>query len=183
MGGNRVRQVVLALVLPFLSTTLSGPAGADEICAENARCECAGRYRFVGGDSERASVARAVDGVVSDMNVFVRAIARGRLERATRVAEKVEVSRDGSKVTVKLDGRAYVTARDGEPVQVTTPTGEEVTLTHRHVGPDVEQRFAGADGGRVNVFRCEGERLRLDVRIHSPRLPHDLRYSLTYARD
>jgi hypothetical protein len=180
---KKLQATACALLLAVGPTLLPGGevAAAESFAAADA-CECLGRYRFVGGEGQRAAVLRAVDEVVDDMSFLVRGIARARLRRATAIAQTMAISRDGTRVTVTIDGRSYATPRDGEVVEVVTATGDEVRLTHRHRGPQLDQRFQGDDGGRTNVYRCEGDQLVLDVVIDSPRLPREIRYSLTYAR-
>lgn len=156
-------------------------AAEGEPVTDEASFVCTGHFRFAGGHAERAARHRAIDEVVDDLNVFVRPIAKARLERSTAIAERLSISRVGTRTTVSFDGRVYATDQDGVGVEVIANTGERVTLTHRWDGRDLLQSFRGEDGGRLNRFQCSPGRLKLDSRISSTRLPREIHFTLTYA--
>jgi hypothetical protein len=175
---SRVAPLVLALAS---ATWANAASRADEPLPEAAPpAICDGEYRYVGDEAERAARLRAIEDVVGGMNVLVRSIARARLERSTRIIERLGVERAGTRTSITLDGLRYTTLRDDEPVATTAATGEKVLLRHHLDGFVVVQRLDGEQGWRENRYSCRG--LRLEVRIHSPRLPRDLVYRLTYGR-
>jgi hypothetical protein len=141
-----------------------------------------GKYRHSGGDKEHKARDAAIDAVVAEMNVLVRAIARGRLKATNPIAPSVSLSSDGDAITVVLGTRSYRAPRDGRAVKVKGISGDEVELRYRVTKDRLEQRFAGEDGGRVNTFALDGDALVMRVRVFSPKLPKDLSYKLTYAR-
>lgn len=146
--------------------------------------EIVGRYRFVGGEAERAAREAAIDQVVSDMNVIVRGTARRRLAAASEIPAGLSLSLRGDLLTVRLPEGAYAAPLDGSVVKVAGPSGDPVSLRHQLVGDaGVRQHFDSDDGRRVNL--CEplaDGRLRIHVTLHSPKLPKPLRYAMTFAR-
>lgn len=143
-----------------------------------------GEWGFTGGTEERGRLAEEIDGLVEQMSVVTRGIARSRLTTANVIPEQVTITRSGDQLTIVFDGQSYTAALDGAPVEVTGATGEALTMRLRSTPDGIEQRFTGEDGGRANVFlpREDGG-MQISVRVFSERLPDDLRYVLTYGRD
>ncbi len=141
-----------------------------------------GAFTFAGGEAERFARRRAIDAVTDAMSVFVRGIARARIERSTAIAERVSVARAGTRTVVSFDDRSYATEADGVGVEVTSATGERVILVHRWHDGVLEQTFAGKEGRRINLLRMREGRLVIDSRIVSKRLPQEIHFELSYAR-
>ncbi len=160
------------------------PAAADAPGAtETTQARCDGEYRYSGGEAQRAARDAAIDRVVSDMNFLVRGIARSRLKKATAIASAMSIAREGDQLVVSIDGRRYAAPLDGKGVEVQNADGDKLTLTHREKGGRIEQTFRSKDGGRKNGLRCDAEnKLELNVTVFSPRLPHELKYRLSYRR-
>ncbi len=181
-GGIRaVTSLALAI---GLSGAMALPAAAEPTRpAEQATNDaCSGDFRYSGGDSQRAARDAAIDGVVSDMNFFVRGIARSRLKKATKISPSVAVSRDGENLVVLIDGKRYSAPLSGKGVEVTNAEGDKMTLTHREKNGRIDQTFRAKDGGRKNMLRCQGDKLELQVTIFSPRLPREIKYRLSYKK-
>jgi hypothetical protein len=141
------------------------------------------RYRFSGGQRERLAIGEAIEDVLAAMTFIVRPIARKRLKAATRVPERVKIHIDDDAITIELGDQVYKTPADGRPMTVIGSDGEEVELRMRVIENALEQSFNKVDGGKDNTFRRVGARkMRLAVRIHSEKLPKDLKYALTYTR-
>jgi hypothetical protein len=87
-------------------------------------------------------------------------------------------------LTVRLPDAAYAAPLDGSEVTVEGPSGDPLTLRHQVVGDaKLRQLFDAEDGWRVNTCeRLEGGRLRIHVTIHSPKLPKNLDYAITFAK-
>jgi hypothetical protein len=143
----------------------------------------AGRYRHAGGERERKARDDAIDDVVDDMNFIVRGIARSRLREANPIAKSLGIAKKGKMLTITFDKRHYTGPIDGRTVKVVGVTGDEVSMRFQISNGRIRQIFQGDDGGRVNDFSLDGEgRVALSVRVHSDKLPKDLRYQLTYAK-
>lgn len=157
---------------------LPGAALADD----DALKSLLGTYRHAGGDAEREARDRAIEGVVSEMSIFSRGIARDKLKEGNPIAAKLALSATDASLTVALDKRSFTAPRDGKSVKVTTVTGDEMNMRFK-LGKDlIEQVFFLDDRGKVNRFRPDGAKLVLNVRVHAKRLPKDLVYKLTYER-
>ena len=140
-------------------------------------------YAFVGGEREHKSLLEAIESVVGEMSVFVRGIARSRLVDSNKVPTKVVIRRDGSNITVSFDDRTYTAVLGGPPVTVKGSTGDLLQLSYRLSGQRLVQDFRGERGGRVNTFFVDGNgHLRVDVQVHSPKLPKELRYRLSFKQ-
>jgi hypothetical protein len=157
------------------------PAAAAAECPEPVR-SLEGKYGYSGGEAERKALEDAVDDVVSEMNPFVREIARRRLLAANEIAQTLEVQVEGAHVTVAFDERSYTAELGGPAVKVTGVTGKRLSLTHRLKGDKLVQKFDGAGGGRTNVFDNNDQRVRINVKVSSDQLPKPLSYRLTFKR-
>lgn len=143
-----------------------------------------GRYRFAGDKREIEALDAAIDDAVSDMNIFVREIARRRLRRITEIPKTLGLSVHEGVLTVGVPNADYSAPLDGTPVKVKGPTGDMLTLRHDVIETArLRQSFFSEDGSRVNLCEIDNkERLRVHVRIRSEKLSKDLTYSLTFAR-
>lgn len=141
-----------------------------------------GSYRHAGGDQERAARDRAVEDAVAELNFLVRPIARSRLTSATPISPTLRIAADDSSLTVASDSRLYTAPLDGRSARTKGITGDPVELRYRITEGRLVQTLDGDGGGRANTFVLAGERLVMDVRIYSPRLPKDVHYKLTFAR-
>lgn len=160
----------------------AGAHRADRLDGSKDGDGLAGEYAFAGGEDERQALERAIDAVVSDMSLLVRGLARHRLRGANRVPARLAIARRGDEVIVSLDERRYAARPGGPPVHVIGVTGEELVLRLTLAEGGLAQRFTGARGERHNLLvRMPDGRLRLRVRVTSPRLPRPLAYELTFA--
>jgi hypothetical protein len=142
-----------------------------------------GAWRFAGGDAEREAVEREIDTVAGEMNFLARGIARRRLREGNAIAERLVFRPDGATLTVEHDARAHRAPLDGTPGKTRGANGDRLKLTYAVDGDRLVQTFDGDNGGKTVVYRVEGGRLTVDVTVRSKRLPRDLRYRLTYARE
>lgn len=160
------------------------PSGTSESSAKSTSIDrLLASYAFVGGERERKGVADAIEDVVSDMNIFVRRIARDRLTSSNTVPSGVRIQRDGRRIAVTVGERTYAAQLDGPPAKVTNSRGNELRMTLRLQAGRLVQDFQGDGGGRTNSFSVDGNgRLKMEVNVHSPRLPKDVVYRLSFAK-
>jgi hypothetical protein len=141
-----------------------------------------GDHRFQGGDKERKARDAAIDSVVDDMNIIARGIARDRLKESNKIAERITIAREGERISFTHDGRRYTAVLGGPPVRVKSSTGDDVSLRYALRGESIEQIFVGEQGGRINTFKLTDDKMVVEVRIHSEKLPKDVVYTLSYSR-
>ncbi len=175
---NRRRMLVATLVVASAVVTRGAFAETEREIVK----PFVGAYRYVGGKEERNARDRAIDQVVSELNFFVRGIARSRLEEATEIHSTLSITATKSFLRVKLGGRAYIAPLNGRPVKAIGLTGTEVTLRYVIRQGSINQRFTAEDGGRDNRLTLKDDHLIMHVRVYSERLPKDLEYRLTYQR-
>lgn len=140
-----------------------------------------GSYRFSGGDAERINVQRAIDTIVSEMNAFVRGVAKSRLQEANGVPSELAFVGGGNLLAVVVDRLPYTGRLDGIAMKVKTVTGEIMDMRYQ-LGPAIEQVFYDHEKGRVNRFELRDNRLVMHVRVHASQLPRELTYALTFER-
>ncbi len=141
-----------------------------------------GVYRHGGGQAEQDALESAVDGVVSEMNILVREIARKRLLASNNIPTALTVVKDGATVTISFDERVYTAMIDGPAVNVIGSTGDPLKMTLRVRGGKLVQHFVGDKGARTNTMRRSDDGLHLAVVVESESLPRALSYELTFAR-
>ena len=156
------------------------PRGLE--AAEAAEKAFLGTYDHSGGDKEREARDKAIDDVVSGMNIVSRTIARERLISANVIAATVKISSDTTSLTIALDSRVYTAPLSGTSVKVTGITGDKLDLSYVISEGKIEQRFTGDGRGRTNTFTKSGDQLTMSVRVYATQLPKDLRYKLTYKK-
>lgn len=162
---------------PFAANT--GHAALQEVADD-----WAASYRFVGGQAERDALGASIDSVVSDMNFFVRDIARGRLAKANPIPSRLTIGRSGDVIAIAFDERRYEAPLDGSQTRVEGITGDMLRY-HVTVSEDrVQQVFVGEEGGRHNAIRRRGrDGLTVHVKVTSGRLPKPLQYQLSFRRE
>lgn len=142
-----------------------------------------GRYRHVGGQSERDAVLAAIDEAIADMNVVARGIARGRLRESNLVPTSVVVSHDEHHVAIAFDERQYEAPLDGSSTTVVGLTGDELRYSVSISSAKLQQSFVGPKGTRDNVMALRGEDgLEMRVKVASASLPEPIEYRLTFRR-
>ena len=141
-----------------------------------------GQWQFAGGHYQRSSVEQAIDDVVDEMNVFVRGIARSRLEDANRVPPEIVIEPNGENLTVQIGEETYTGPISGETVRVRNPEGGISRMRYKFRDGSLYQIFRAEDGDRINVFtpREDGQGVSMWVTMRSDRLPKDVKYRLSY---
>ncbi len=162
------------------------------LLAWGARAELApfnGTFAYAGGTNEQAVRVQAIDRTVAGMSVFLRPIARPRLNAVTKpypvIAltikdERLTFARPASaqvpETTATLDGTAAPwTGDDGKPYQASFTEAPEGVL---------KQVIRASDGGREQTYTLstDGQTLTVHVTITSGKFDGPLTYTLTYAR-
>lgn len=191
---ERLSLIAAALVLaPACAAEASG--ATREVAAEDAKAagrsdaaapKVAGRYAYVGGETQRQQLLDAIEAVVQDMIFLARPIARKRLRDGNMPSDGLQIDVTGDKITILRPGRPTVSApRDGSMVVWKSPDGDEFEVRHTlRSDREVVQDFVGEGNHSINVFTLsdDGARLTVHTTITADRLPRALRFRTTYQR-
>jgi hypothetical protein len=181
LGADATRTVDSA---PARKPAPPSPAASKPSVNHSAADGIVGTYRFVGGKSDRDALDAAIEGVVSEMNVLVRGIARDRLRESNAIPGKIKVLRNGDALSIAFDERTYEARLDGSATEVVGITGDTLRYHVELLPKGVRQEFDGDGGGRTNTMSAREEgRLDVAVEVRSGRLPGPLRYRLAFRRD
>lgn len=145
-----------------------------------------GRYAFAGGQNERDRQHAAIDGVVDQLNVFIREIARGEIRRNLQPEGRVSITTMGeTRMRVGIgDWAPPEIGLDGSTRRVTGPDGSATQLSARFRGGRIETFQRNHQGSRENWLSLspDGRFLYMQVRIAADQLPAAIRYTLSYRR-
>lgn len=152
----------------FLALTMmTSTAFAQEAAAAEPSVEqFAGTWRYSGSaQSGTRIIERSVDRTVEPMNIFVRAIAAGRLRGKNQLVRSIQITVSGQNVTVVFDGnRTYRTTLGSWRSH--TFDGDSINVQFRYRGGTLVQLFRSDSGTRRNVYRIMPDgRMRLEVTV------------------
>jgi hypothetical protein len=167
-------------VLLLLATT---PVPAQAPPARTLE-DFAGRYRYAGGERDRAGLHRAIDEVVEQMNVLIRGFARRELRGRVQPERTWRIEGTGPIVYAFGDYGPIRIPVGGGVLRAPGPEGNPNRITARLQGRRLVTRFVTDTGSRTNwhTLSDDGRFMFIQVRIASGQLPADIRYSLTYRR-
>jgi hypothetical protein len=182
LGADAARSVDPA---PSSRTPAPPPRAQPAASAQHEAADAfVGTFRFVGGQAQRDALDAAIDGVVSEMNVLVRGIARDRLRDSNPIPGRITLRRTGDTMAITFDQRTYEASLDGSATKVVGITGDTLEYRLQLLPQGVRQVFDGDGGGRTNNMKMrEDGRLDLSVEVRSGRLPMSLRYRLAFRRE
>lgn len=172
-------QWALALgVLTLASAPLLDASAQDREPVADA----SGEWRLTESDAE-GTIDREIAEVTEQMNVFIRGIARSRIDGALNADRSIRIDvaddhvllamGEWGPVRLPLDGRVVRTeATDGTPLRVRAQIAHGLLTIVQEAD----------EGDRVCYFRIDGDELTLATRVRSERLPSDIVYHLRYRR-
>ncbi len=175
-----------ALVLALLAACCS-PSIAEADALKLALQRFAGTYRYVGGDEEIEALDRAIDQVVSQMNFFIRGIARRRLRAPNLPSKELGVFLEKGQIRIDRPGQPEVSApADGKPITWRHPSDGDVFRVSHGIDDQgaLYQRFEGERSVSLNRFILSesDKRVTIHTVITADRLPAPLRFKMTYER-
>jgi hypothetical protein len=188
------RLNLLALTIPLLQTVAHADAAAAPAPAPAAsaapsptaaRDRFAGTYSFAGGEKQKAGQDAAIDKVVDGLFFAIRPIARSKLHDKTEIKTSIGFSFANGNVTSTSNGEVPATSRDDGTPAAFKAGGDNLKLSQKvNADGHLIQSFTSPEGQRVNdyVLAADGKTLNVFVTITSPKLPHPLRYVLTYRK-
>jgi hypothetical protein len=182
----RARASFLALSLALAPAALAGAIARPAAAEDPPGAALTGSYRFVGGQRERDAIREAIEDATADMLPGIRTLARTRLEESNPATDRVEIRVTSSLIKIDHVGFRSLTApASGMAIPWKSGHGDRVKVTHKIVAGKLVQRLVGDDGGRENTYVLggDGQKLAIRTRIWSKRLPKEVQYTLSYARE
>jgi hypothetical protein len=168
---NRVRPVLLALILPWI---VMGFMNADNPTFT-------GTYTLDVAASD--DIGESFEPAIREMNFMVRSVARSRVRQSIRAEERIVIRHENGHVLTQVDDRPALEAPVGRTVERQRDRGPLVVNTVVRDGALI-QRMESDEGVRTNEYRLsdDGRRLTVDVTFTSGRLPIPVQYRLMYNR-
>jgi hypothetical protein len=136
-------------------------------------------------DRGRAAIEHGVDQAIADMFVLARPTARSRLLEANPPIARLEVRIEAGKISVDLGHGRNTKAAPNTWQPSKSVTGDPVRIRYSLLGErGLKMESVGDQGTGRHTFQlsADNSQLKHEVRIESPHLPNDVRYSLTYRR-
>ena len=179
---NTARSLTMSLALSLLCAPSAVLAQEAEAADEGAS-RFAGTWRYTQSAQHGAEVInRAVGHTVEPMNIFVRAIAAGRLRGKNPLVRRIAMTVNGDNVQVVFDGNRTYRAPMNQ-WRSHTFDGNTVRVQFRYRNGALVQLFRSDGGTRRNVYRLRANgTMSLSVTVQSPQLPRDMNYTLIYRR-
>ena len=138
----------------------------------------AGDYQLATGESD--DIAKAVDRAVEKMSVLTRGTARSRVAAKCIAYPAVHITKEGTGFRINLEKGSNVVVAPGGPAATwKTPEGESVQIRLEN---DFRHVIDSKDGQRINHFSLTGNRLVIQAKLSSSRLPAPVEYKLVYTR-
>ena len=180
----------LLLTMLIVGATLQTGSAAGETQSEAMDSDpqrYVGTYRYVGGDAEIEALDEAIDEVVSQMNFFIRGIARRRLRAPNLPSKEVTISIEDDEICIDRPGQPKVSApANGKPITWRHPDDGDVFEVRHGIDEDgvLYQRFKGERSVSRNRFVLseDGKDLTIHTEIIADRLPAPLRFKMSYQR-
>ncbi|MDH3201348.1 MAG: hypothetical protein OEM15_10695 [Myxococcales bacterium] len=186
---SALRRFLAASALLFAASLAAccGPSTARADAPNPVLERFAGTYRYVGGEAELQALDRAIDEVVSQMNFFIRGIARRRLRAPNLPSKEVGVFLEKGQIRIERPGQPEVSApADGKPITWRHPTDGDVFQVSHGIDDQgaLYQRFEGERSVSLNRFVLSkgDKRVTIHTVITADRLPAPLHFKMTYER-
>lgn len=143
----------------------------------------AGEWHLAESDAE-AQIDRAISDVTAQMNVFVRGIAKERIEEEVNPDERVliEPAGDGIIVVAIGPGQPVRLALNGPPVQTVDTEGRPLRTRAILRGDALCIEEQSEQGTRTVTLQRRDTGLVMTARIRSDQLPDAIVYRLSYRR-
>lgn len=170
-----------SLVLGFLVTIVTASADAQPILQPLQPQICGSFVSRLPLAQARRSVKRAIDEGTRELSVFVRGVARKKLDKLNHVTHDIEIAVDERLVAVGFEGKTYTSPANGAQVTIDTGDGSPVLLSQRADNDTVEQRLLTKRGEMRRVFQRRGNQVEMQVTMSSKHLSKPIKYSLFYG--
>jgi hypothetical protein len=176
----------LAAVLAWPSPARPQDAEPAELTPfERGRANFHGTWRLEGTQAQaRELVDAAIERSVGAMNFFVQGVARDQLRANTPLNRRIDLEfRDGERIMVRFDERFTYTTRMSRTTRF-DHDGDEMRVTQRWRGEQLEQVFATDQGTRWNLYTSTGpDRMSCQATTQGMLMPQPLVFTLHYRRE
>lgn len=179
--------IALAIAsLPPVARTQDAPAQPAQRTEAELRRLLDGAWYLVGSESAgQATIDRAIERAVADMNFFLQGVTRSQLREKTPLNRRIDLDfpSDGQ-ITVVFDQRFTYTTRPGVAQSFTLPDGASVEVTQYFRDGHLEQYFGHSLGRRWNAYRLsdDGQTMTVTATQQGPMMPTPVHFSLEYRK-
>lgn len=128
-------------------------------------------------------VDAAVERVTDAFPYVVRGFARGKLTPSATYCTHLQIDASQSDwSSACTDGTSFSRPWEGGTQPYLTTQGTTVDSTLSYDASTVTLNFQGEEGGRTTEYRFEGDKMVMNVAIHSDKLPAPFTWQFTYNR-
>lgn len=142
-----------------------------------------GTWKHDGPDDE-AAVAEAIEAVTAEMPKMIRGIATKKIEEAATIDAVMVFKVDGVAIEVERSERKkpFRAVPDGKPFEYENDKGELTEGTLRFEAGNLVQTGETKQGGGEYRFVVEDDKLTVQVRMYSDRMPQDIEFDVHYTK-
>lgn len=140
-----------------------------------------GTWQLATPGAER-QIDRAIERVTSRLNVFIRGIARSRIDETVNPERRIRIQQDDGLARVSFDDWTVRVRLGDRPRRVRIGSGEALLVSGAVRNGRLTIVQTASEGSRVSYFGLRNGRMQMATRIRSERLPEDIVYHLSYDR-
>lgn len=157
------------------------------VAASIHAADFSGSYTWLGTDSERQGVEKAIAASADSASLLIRPVVRSRLTSSSKPYTNILISVSNNRVQFNRDfsNRPVNGPLSGPPVSWEREDGKVYQVTYALEGDRLLQTFKNEDGMRVNVFSWtpDAAHLKMTVTISASAFKVPLSYVLTFRKE
>ncbi len=141
-------------------------------------------YRYVGGEKQKAAIAKAIDAGIEPLPAGLKDMAHKRISKSQQAWPTMRIDIEGDDIKVDRGPEKPVHTTAASPKYIQTNKGERYVWRQRVNGRTLAQDVTGV-GNKTTIryrFNEDGSRLTFKISIDATLLPAPITYKLTYAR-
>ena len=147
-----------------------------------ANTELNGDWQIQDADTAAKGTVEAIEGVVKEMNFFVRGIARSRLEEETQLCQQWSLTLAEQIFTWQCAAGAQWTVSTHSDTELKGDDGRAIHASVKQIGQDVSVTLRSERGTRTHIWEQQGDTVIYRSILESEKLPKPLEWSLKYQR-